>query len=258
MKATDLYADFADRYDLPITYIDRHDAQMAGFFRTLFDQHGIRSVLDCACGTGRQLLLFQDMGLEVWGADLSPAMLEQARKNIASAGRRIPLRQVDYRDLHRVYKRKFDAVACLGAIGYMPDEAQFLRAFSSVKNVLHEAGILVLTTITTDKQWTEKPRFKLAANTPDITRLFVMDYCQKIVRYQVLDIFHSQGLNEMKLWSAELTVCLRDEQEKLLREAGFRAVEFYGGFDFSDYDKGSSTHLIAVAQKGPRTTPERQ
>lgn len=79
MTAADLYAGFAGRYVLPITRLDQHDAKMVGFFRTLIDQHGVHSVLDYACGTGRHLLLFEDLGLEVWGSDLSPAMLEQAR-----------------------------------------------------------------------------------------------------------------------------------------------------------------------------------
>jgi len=131
----------------------------------------------------------------------------------------------------------------------MPDEAQFLQAFRSMHAVLREGGILVMTTIPTDKQWKEKPRFSLTVNTPDITRLFVMDYFERTVGYHILDIFHSQEANELKVWSAELTVLLRDEQERLLKAAGFQNVNFCGTFDFSPYDEANSDRLVTVAYK---------
>lgn len=40
-----------------------------------------RRVLDLCCGTGRQAILLHEAGLDVTGADLSPAMLAVARHN---------------------------------------------------------------------------------------------------------------------------------------------------------------------------------
>jgi cyclopropane fatty-acyl-phospholipid synthase-like methyltransferase len=91
-------------------------------------------------------------------------MLAQARRNTAHFGDDVLLQQADYRDLPQLFQRCFDAVTCLGSIGYMPDEAQFLQAFRSMHAVLREGGILVVTTIPTDKQWKEKPRFSLTVN----------------------------------------------------------------------------------------------
>ena len=60
---------------------------------------------------------------------------------------------------------------------------------------------LVLTAIPTDRGWREKPRFRLGVNTPDVSRLFAMDYLERAVRYHILDIFHSLFKN----LSAELS-----------------------------------------------------
>ena len=176
-------------------------------------------------------------------------MLAQARKNLSHHEVKVMLQQADYRELPKHFHRSFDAVVCLGSIGYMPGEKQFLRAFRSMSAILREGGILVLTAIPTDRQWKAKPRFKLLINTSEVTRLFVMDYFKRTVGYHILDIFHSQEVNELKVWSAELTVLVRDEQEKLLKTIGFRKVDFYGAFDFHPYDKVNSDHLITVAQK---------
>jgi hypothetical protein len=51
------------------------------------------------------------------------------------------------------------------------------------------------------------------------------------------------------VWSAELSVLLRDDQERLLKASGFHTVDFYGAFDFAPYDKEVSNSLIAVAHK---------
>lgn len=50
-------------------------------------------------------------------------------------------------------------------------------------------------------------------------------------------------------WGADIYPLLRDDQEALLKAAGFQAVDFYGGFNFSPYDKETSGSLITVAHK---------
>lgn len=249
MNEFDLYEGFAERYDLIQDRLDDNDSQMTAFFLQLFSDNDVHSILDSACGTGRHLLLFSRMGYEVWGSDVSNAMLTQANNNLTHYSIDLDLLQADFRDLPLKFQRHFDAVVCLGSIGYMPDEFQFLRAFQSMFSVLRDRGILVLTTITTDKQWNEKPKFKLAVNTPEVTRLFVMDYFEESVQYHILDIFHSIGVNNLKVWSAELRVLLRDTQERLLKTAGFKEVNFYGDFNFSPYIRELSDLLITVAYK---------
>jgi glycine/sarcosine N-methyltransferase len=245
----DPYENFAGRYDLIPDRFAQNDPVMVEFFRRIFSENDVLSILDCACGTGRHLMLFHDLGLEISGSDISAAMLAQARQKLVRYGIKAPLRQADYRDLPQHYQSSIDAVACLGSIGYMPDEKEFLRAFGSMYAVLRGGGLLVLTTIPTDKQWKEKPRFRLVVNTPDVTRLFVMDYFKRKVRYNILDIFHGPEASELKVWSAELTVLLRNAQERLLKAAGFQRVDFFGDFDFNPYDESHSTHLITVAFK---------
>lgn len=246
---SDRYAGFAERYDLAVGHWDVFEPAVTGFFRRLFAKNDIRTVLDCACGTGRHLLLFHSLGCNVWGSDVSESMLAQATKNLATRGVEIRLQQADYRDLPYHFSRRFDAVVCLGAIGYMPDEEQVLRALGSMAATLRRRGTLIMKTTPTDRQWREKPRFALAANTEHVSRLFVMDYLERRVHYDILDIFHSPGFSSMKQWSAELTVLLRDDQERLLSAAGFRNTEFYGGFDLDPYDRETSGKLIAIAQK---------
>jgi ubiquinone/menaquinone biosynthesis C-methylase UbiE len=244
------YKDIAARYDL-FDGFGKHDPIYVKFFRTLFHRNRVHSVLDCACGTGHDLHLFYTIGCECVGSDVSRSMLAQARKNLRKCGAKIRFYELDYRLLHKRYKKQFDAVVCLSsAILHMPDKKEAIQAFRSMRRVLRDKGILVLTQGTTDKQWREMPRFILAGHNKDFTRLFVIDYVKKGARYNILDIFHGDKKSDLKVWSTDYTqMLLKDDYKKLLSSAGFKRIRFYGSFQFKPYSKKTSNRLITIAYK---------
>jgi hypothetical protein len=63
MSELDKYAAIADRYSQMI----ERNLNRERFFTTVFDRFHIRSVLDCSCGTGCDLLLFHSLGHHVVG-----------------------------------------------------------------------------------------------------------------------------------------------------------------------------------------------
>jgi glycine/sarcosine N-methyltransferase len=246
----DRYADFADRYDLFFGQFGEYSDQEVDFYRQLFSRHQVKSVLDCACGTGRHLALFKSLGCQVEASDFSPAMLRRAAQNLEMAGLEINLARVDYRKIEEHFTNKFDAVVCLSsAIDEMPDQVNALQAFRSMRSALNPDGILVLTQGTSDRQWNTRPRFIPAINRVDFSRLFVIDYFEKSADYTILDLVHTQDKSEFKAWTMHYNlILLRDDMDFLLKTAGFRVVEFWGDFDFSTYDKTTSQRLIAVAR----------
>ena len=247
----DLYADFADRYDRFGREFGQQDPEQVAFFQKLFARHEARTILDCACGTGKHLHLFHALGCEVTGSDVSPSMLAQARKNLAGAGIEVPLHQVDYRTLPQHFGTRFDVVTCLSSsLLHMEDDDQVFLALRSMRAVLRRGGILVLSQGTTDRQWTEKPRFVLATNTGEFTRLFVIDYLGEGARYNIVDIHRGGDGEKLEVWSVEYPrVLLHDDQKRLLRVTGFSPVEFYGTYRFEPYEKEQSRVLIAVAHR---------
>ena len=117
-----------------------------------------------------------------------------------------------------------------------------------MRRVLREGGILVLTQGTTNKQWKQKPRFILAVNRVDFSRLFVIDYLGQGARYSILDITHSEAARDLKVWSVDYPqLLLRDDHERLLRRSRFGRVDFFGSYRFEPYDRELSDRLIAVA-----------
>jgi glycine/sarcosine N-methyltransferase len=247
----DKYQDFAERYDLFHGKFGEYKPVYRTFLQRLFVENKIHSVLDCACGTGHDLYLLYSLGCEVVGSDISESMLARARKNLKSMDIKIPLHKIDYRLLHKTMKRKFDAVVCLSSsILHMSDKKEVIKAFLSIRRILRDNGLVVLTQGTTDKQWKQKPRFIMASSDREFSRLFVIDYLERGARYNVIDIWHNRPKPDMKVWHVDYDqILLKDDYAKLLQLAGFGKIRFYGSYKFEPYSKKDSDVLIAVAHK---------
>jgi hypothetical protein len=119
-----------------------------------------------------------------------------------------------------------------------------------MRQVLNTDAILILTQGTTDKQWREKPRFILAVDQPEFSRLFAIDYLDRGARYNIVDIMHSGEAPGLEIWSVEYPqMLLQDDYQRLLTAEGFQPPDFYGSYEFDPYDKQASDRLIVVAHK---------
>ncbi|MBN1399916.1 MAG: class I SAM-dependent methyltransferase [Anaerolineae bacterium] len=249
--ADDPFRELAQRYD----WMQAEDPARISFFRDLFNRHGVHTVLDCACGTGHDLLMVHRLGRKAWGSDISEAMLEQARRNLEGAGvaEEVLLRRCDFRELPAQYAQRFDAVLCLStALPQVTDETEIVRALRSMLAVLAPGGITVLTQGMTDRQYHERSRFDLIVNTADISRVMVIDYAETEWQVHILDLTHSQAEQRFDIASFRYRLLLRDDYARLLEQAGYEEVIFHGGWDGSPYDKASSRRLIIVARKKSR------
>lgn len=248
--ANDPYRDFARAYQHFFAGFGVHDPTYAAFVRALFERHGVRRVLDCACGVGQDMHLFHTLGCEVCGSDISEAMLAEARRNLAAAGLDLPLTQADFRELPAHFDTRFDAVVCLStSLPHLLKDAELLRALGSMRAVLRERGVLVLTQGMCDRQLREKPRFIPVIQTRDFSRVFVIDYGTETLTIHVLDLVHEEQNQAFQTYDFTYRVLLRDDYDRLLSAAGFGERWYYGSYNLEPYDKESSHRLIVVAQR---------
>ena len=93
---TDIY----DLFDSP-----KKDAQTLSHWQAVFDGRPIRSALDVSIGTGSLTLPLGQLGVSLYGSDLSGSMLARCRKKADERGIAIDLRQSDFRDLTGVLEQ---------------------------------------------------------------------------------------------------------------------------------------------------------
>lgn len=128
---------FADTADM--TWTDRTEAEVERAMRMLKPTGGER-VLDLACGSGRHSVELKRRGFEVVGVDISPELLDIAKRHSEEEGLDVSFIEADLRDLD--FDAEFDIVLSLndGAIGYLETEEENLRAFDVISRALRQDG----------------------------------------------------------------------------------------------------------------------
>lgn len=128
---------FADTADMAWT--DRTEQEVERAMRMLKPEGGER-VLDLACGSGRHSLELVRQGFEVVGTDISPELLEIARRDAGKEGLDASFVEADLRELD--FDAEFDIVLSLndGAIGYLETEEENLRTFEVISRSLRPGG----------------------------------------------------------------------------------------------------------------------
>lgn len=242
----DLYEKFAYDYD-EFGAIEEYLGSERDFFEKLFTEHDVKTVLDCACGTGQHLYMLSEMGFDVSGSDYSESMLKVADKNLKSSGKSIPLCQCDFRYLELKHPQTFDAIVCLTtALPHLHTDEDLIIALKSMKNRLNEKGLLVLTQGTTHFNLSLPP-IEVVINRTDFSRVFVKEHDNQFQKIHVLDLFHSENRSESNQYDIIYKIILDDDYRILLSRAGFKNIQIYGDYDNGIYNE-KSRRLIVVAQ----------
>jgi SAM-dependent methyltransferase len=133
-----VYDDFTDGYD--------HDAWIDALER-IARNHGANGsrVLDVACGTGKSFAPLLERGYDVWACDISPAMVERARRCAGVDPDRVVV--ADMRELPQL--GAFELVTCLDdAVNYLLTVEDLASAFAGVARLLSADGVYVFDTNT--------------------------------------------------------------------------------------------------------------
>src|SRR5689334_6070935 len=114
-----------------------------GFYRELCARQQGRA-LELGCGTGRILLPLLAAGLDVCGADRSPPMLAQLRRD--AAARALPAPHVAQMDLRALALRgRFATIlAPYSLITYLTEPADVDAFLTAARGLLEPKGIVVL------------------------------------------------------------------------------------------------------------------
>ncbi len=137
---SDIYTAMAPFYDEINGDIDY--GAWADFLDGLMKRNArpVREVLDLGCGTGSMTIELAKRGYDMTGVDLSPEMLDMARKRAGDPN--ILWLCQDMRELE-LFGTVQAAVCCLDCINHLTDAADVRRTLSLVHNYLEPDGLFV-------------------------------------------------------------------------------------------------------------------
>ena len=248
---TEFYDALGANYDLLIDW-DARLAREGPFYRKLFAEHEIKSVLDMACGTGQHAALFRKWSLEVVGCDPSREMMAVCEREFGTLG--IQFLPFGFGEIGPTLGRTFDAITCLGnSYPHLLTESDAQTALDDFHASLRPGGVLVLQTLNYAQMIADGERVMPPSSGVrdgrEVILLRCLDFGGELVGFNMITL-----VKDGDRWrhSVEMTrhrPTFRPELEHQLRRAGFSEIAFYGAFDGSPYEDRTSDHLLVVATR---------
>ena len=139
------FSDIADNFDYLFEDVQNLSYLEALTLNHILDQHNVRSVLDCACGTGIQSLGLARLGYQVSASDISQRMVQRLSEKAQAEGLVIPTRRADFRNLKAWRGATFDAVVCAGnSLTLVPQTGDIYQSLASMLRVTRSSGGVVV------------------------------------------------------------------------------------------------------------------
>jgi SAM-dependent methyltransferase len=224
------------------------------FLQRLFAERRIQRVLDLGCGTGKHAELFHKWGCEVVGVDASEKLLALAREQFRADARKISFVHADFSEFADKVEGPFDAVLSLGnSLPHVRDEQELQGVARSVFKLLKPEGVFVFQNRNYDRLLRTGERFllPLTHRQADNEQIFFRfnDFKEEKVQFNVV---HFTRVGEgwiHEVHSMDLEPIRQQVMEKILRETGFTALNFYGDFSGTPFDPETSADLVGLVRK---------
>lgn len=123
---------------------DSNDAaKIAGLIKEKVKLPKGSMILDVACGNGRHSRIFAKEGYNVKGIDLSPFLINEAKKELKKSSELLKRRMnFEIRDMRKLrYRNSFDMVMNLfSSFGYFEDDSENLKVIKGISASLKKGG----------------------------------------------------------------------------------------------------------------------
>jgi glycine/sarcosine N-methyltransferase len=250
----------AGDYDRFVDWGKRIEREMP-FFRLLFADHDVRSVIDVGCGTGRHAALFASWGLDVTGVDPDPAMLDQARAFAVHQASSARFVEGGFGGLATLGLPLADALTCTGnALPHVDGLAGLRAAVRDFASVLRPGGVVALHLLNHDRLLATQVRSiqPVVREDEEGTWVFlrVMDYVEGGIRFDFATLHRPvDGWEHDAPWEVSSRRSLHTALPSSvlaseLEAAGFGDVHLFGDHTGRALDPSADESVIVTAVKG--------
>ena len=188
------------------------------------------SILDCACGIGRQSLGLSKLGYNVTGSDLSGTAIKRANEEAEKRKLSAKFFEADFCNLDKAFSQKFDIVIAIdNPLPHMLQDGDFLSALKSIYERLNENGILISSLRDYDELIKTKPKCSepriVHSNGGKLIAFQVWDWKDNIYDFTEYIIFDNKELKTYK-FPCTYRAYQRSEITKLSESAGFQNIKW--------------------------------
>jgi SAM-dependent methyltransferase len=203
-------------------------------------------ILDIGCSTGTLAQALAADGHQVHGVDKDPTMIRLARCNHSHDKAHFATMDMMAID-HYFPENHFDRILCLGnTLVHLPDDQALLRFLRKVKALVKPGGDFRVQMIHYDLVMS---RESLGLSTIETESLnFHRSYKRRVDgRIDFKTRLELKGQDNILDNTIPLIPLMKERLERLMKEAGFETIAFYGGFDRSPLTE-TSIPLVCIAK----------
>jgi glycine/sarcosine N-methyltransferase len=216
----------------------------------LFEGRDVKTVLDCACGTGVHLELLAKEGFSVTGSDLSEAMLDVAHENLEREGLVADLHRSAWNELPEKVPGRYDAVLCLGnSLPLARTDAAVRDSLVGMYSMLNPGGLLIVAIRNFNQELEHEDRIVAVEPEPDHFLVSVFEGNVATVRHRFFFISAATDKPTMAYYGFEMNNLTLRKLYKIAKKAGIKDASVYGDKDLSDFLEHESERIIFVAEK---------
>jgi len=209
--------------------------------------------LDLACGNGRHSILFARKGFNVTGLDLSPYLINQAKKRLNSdyKDQKNKLKFI-IKDMRNIgYKNDFDLIVNLfTSFGYFESRKDNFKVIKEVSQSLKPGGYFLFDFL--NKEHLIKTLVPFDIKKLNGSLFIQKRYIEKsAVKKDIIIISNNisgktakihQFLEKIQLYSIS-------EFRKVFKKNGLTIIKLFGNYKGKRYNQSNSERLIILAQK---------
>ena len=227
----EVFQDYAYYYNA--FYKDKNYINEAGQGEDLLKRYGnnIKKIINFGCGTGRHDIELSRKGYSCKGIDISPLMIDIAKKNSCLENVLIDFDVADIREYEPI--REYDAVISLfHVMSYQNSNKDIIASFQTARKALDNGGLFLFDVWYGPGVLSDQPVIRVKEVQTDqyklvrIARPVMYDKINVVdVSYEILVIDKKSGdtktINEIH----HMRYFFRPELEYYLKEAGFELVD---------------------------------
>lgn len=250
IETTSVFDAWAAAYEAMIDWPKRL-AYESPFFRQQFEAVGAKRVLDAACGSGRHAEMFFQWGMEVEGADLSPAMIAEAQRRCPQS----PRLCWRVRDLRQPTESpgSFDVAVCLGnSLALLPDEQAVAASLRSLWDAIRPGGRLIAQVINAERLPDGPPQWQkcVRAILPQGERVLVkgVQRCARRAFVHLIAV-SLDPLPQKEATCKELLTIDAEGWRHLLAQLEGAACSLYGDYESRPFQPETSPDIIMAVEK---------
>lgn len=193
--------------------------------------HNVQKIINYGCGTGKHDVKLSGMGYHCTGIDISPLMIDIAKKNAKNEKIEIDFSVADIRKYETA--ERYDAVISLfHVMSYQNRNEDIMVAFKAARNALNRDGLFLFDIWYGPGVLSDKPSVRIKEVEDDKYKLIriarpvmheranVVDVCYEVL---VIDkeLKETRVVNEVH----SMRYFFRPEMEFYLHESGFRLID---------------------------------